>query len=103
MRGWTRRRSGAWRCMSMRSAAANSAAMGRMSKTRPAAIDPGISHPEELYADRVRVYPRSVRGMARTIKWAILVACLTIYYALPWIRWDRGPGRAHQAVLLDLD
>ena len=55
-----------------------------------------------LYADRVRVYPKAVQGIARHIKTAVLVACLTVYYALPWVRWDRGPGHAGQAVLLDL-
>ena len=55
-----------------------------------------------LYASRVRVYPRSVHGPARTLKWAVLVFCLTLYYALPWLRWDRGAGRASQAILLDL-
>ena len=32
-----------------------------------------------------------------------LVVCLAIYYVLPWMRWNRGPGRPDQAVLLDLD
>jgi cytochrome c oxidase accessory protein FixG len=32
----------------------------------------------------------------------VLIVCLVVYYALPWIRWDRGPGRPDQAVLLDL-
>ena len=56
-----------------------------------------------LYADRRRVYPRSVSGIARDIKWAVLLFCLTVYYTLPWVRWDRGPGRPTQAVLLDLN
>jgi cytochrome c oxidase accessory protein FixG len=64
---------------------------------KPVRVDP-----DKLYADRVRVYPRAVHGPARTVKWAILVFCLTLYYALPWVRWDRGPGRPSQAVLLDL-
>jgi len=55
-----------------------------------------------LYANRVRVYPKEVHGPVRRAKWAILVACLTIYYALPWLRWDRGPGRPNQAILLDI-
>ncbi len=55
-----------------------------------------------LYADRVRVYPRSVHGPARTFKWSVLVFCLTVYYTLPWVRWDRGPGQPNQAVLLDI-
>ncbi len=56
----------------------------------------------QLYADRVRVYPRSVHGIARNIKWAILVLCLVVYYVTPWIRWDRGEGRPNQAILLDM-
>ncbi len=56
-----------------------------------------------LYADRVRVYPKAVRGIARDLKWAILLFCLTVYYTLPWVRWERGPGRPTQAVLLDIN
>src|SRR5690606_40410868 len=28
--------------------------------------------------------------------------CLVIYYGLPWLRWDRGPGAPDQALLLDM-
>jgi len=27
---------------------------------------------------------------------------LGLYYLLPFVRWDRGPGAANQAVLVDL-
>ena len=57
---------------------------------------------EALYADRVRVYPRAVRGIARNVKWALLIFCLTVYYVLPWLRWNRGLGNPDQAVLLDI-
>src|SRR6201996_3131202 len=57
---------------------------------------------EHLYANRVRVYPKTVHGPVRRVKWAILIACLAIYYTLPWVRWRRGPGQPSQAVLLDL-
>ncbi len=57
---------------------------------------------KSLFANRVRVYAKAVRGPVRRVKWAILCACLGIYYLLPWVRWDRGPGRPHQAVLLDI-
>jgi cytochrome c oxidase accessory protein FixG len=57
---------------------------------------------ESLYADRVRVYPKSVHGPVRRFKWAVLIFCLTIYYALPWIRWHRGINQPTQAVLLDI-
>jgi polyferredoxin len=57
---------------------------------------------QHLFANRVRVYPKSVHGPVRQAKWLILAACLAIYYALPWLRWHRGPGRPDQAVLLDI-
>jgi cytochrome c oxidase accessory protein FixG len=57
---------------------------------------------ESLYADRVRVYPKSVHGPVRRFKWAVLIFCLTLYYLLPWLRWNRGIGRPNQAVLLDI-
>jgi len=57
---------------------------------------------QHLYANRVRVYPKAVQGPARRIKWIVLIVCLAIYYILPWLRWDRGPGRPNQALLLDI-
>ncbi|WP_052711473.1 cytochrome c oxidase accessory protein CcoG [Elstera litoralis] len=58
---------------------------------------------DSLYANRVKVYPKAVKGPARRVKWAILAFCLFVYYTVPWLRWDRGPGQPDQAVLLDLD
>lgn len=58
--------------------------------------------PQSLYADRVRVYPRAVKGPVRRAKWAVLIVLLAIYYITPWIRWDRGPGLPDQAVLVDM-
>lgn len=55
-----------------------------------------------LYATRIKVYPKQVRGLYRRIKWAMLAACLLVYYLVPWIRWDRGPGAPDQAILIDL-
>ena len=66
---------------------------------------PSLEPPDDddpLYASRVRVYPKSVRGPVRRVKWVVLAVCLAVYYGLPWIRWDRGPGMPNQAVLLDL-
>jgi cytochrome c oxidase accessory protein FixG len=57
---------------------------------------------EHLFANRVRVYPKSVHGPVRQFKWAVLVVCLSIYYLLPWLRWHRGVSQPDQAVLLDL-
>jgi cytochrome c oxidase accessory protein FixG len=72
--------------------------IGKPGKPAPEVKASGTS----LYADRVRVYPRSVWGIARSVKWGVLVTCLLVYYALPWLRWNRGPGRPNQAVLLDI-
>lgn len=55
-----------------------------------------------LFADRVKVYPKAVKGRVRTVKWAVLIFCLAIYYLVPWLRWDRGPGLPDQAVLVDM-
>ncbi len=71
-------------------------------KRRVAKTDQPPPETSSLYADRVRVYPRAVKGWNRRIKWAILCVCLGIYYVVPWLRWDRGPGRPDQAILLDI-
>ena len=55
-----------------------------------------------LFAASKKVYPQSVSGPFRRLKWALLVLCLAIYYLLPFLRWDRGPNLPNQAVLLDL-
>src|SRR4249919_1510327 len=54
-----------------------------------------------LYAPRRKIYPQSVHGRFRNIKWALLVVTLAIYYLLPFVRWDRGPNAPSQAVLID--
>ena len=55
-----------------------------------------------LYEKRRKVYPQSVHGPFRRIKWAILCVTLGTYYLLPFVRWNRGPGLPDQAVLIDL-
>jgi cytochrome c oxidase accessory protein FixG len=56
----------------------------------------------QLYAKRKKVYPKAVSGPVRRAKWAVLFFCLGLYYLVPWLRWDRGPGAPDQAVLVDL-
>ncbi|HHL39225.1 MAG TPA: cytochrome c oxidase accessory protein CcoG [Deltaproteobacteria bacterium] len=48
-------------------------------------------------AKRVKVYPRSVKGKFRTIRWAVDAVLLGVYFALPWIKIDGRP-----ALLLDI-
>ncbi|MBB6254316.1 cytochrome c oxidase accessory protein CcoG [Nitrospirillum iridis] len=55
-----------------------------------------------LYAEHFKVYPKAISGPFRTIKWVVLALCLAVYYTVPWLRWDRGPGAPNQAVLIDL-
>ncbi len=57
----------------------------------------------ELYEGRKAIYPQSVAGTFRNIKWALLSVGMLIYYFLPFLRWDRGPGQPTQAVLVDLE
>jgi cytochrome c oxidase accessory protein FixG len=56
----------------------------------------------QLYASRRKVYPKLAHGRFRTIKWLVMAVTLGIYYALPWLRWHRGPDLPDQAVLLDM-
>ena len=55
-----------------------------------------------LYAGREKVYPKLAHGRFRTVKWLVMAVTLGIYYALPWLRWHRGPDLPDQAVLLDM-
>ena len=54
-----------------------------------------------LYEARKQIYPQSVHGRFRRIKWIVLIVTLGIYYFLPFVRWDRGPDAPSQAVLID--
>jgi cytochrome c oxidase accessory protein FixG len=57
---------------------------------------------QRLFEARRKVFPRKVDGTFRRLKWAIMAVTLTIYYATPWLRWNRGPYAPDQAVLVDL-
>ena len=54
-----------------------------------------------LYQPRIPIYPKLVHGFWRNVKWALLIAMLGIYYAVPWLRWARPGGAPQQAVLID--
>jgi cytochrome c oxidase accessory protein FixG len=74
----------------------------RAKADRPAADAPVSAAAQPLYAARQKVYPKRVFGPVRSVKWAVLMACLALYYIVPWLRWDRGPGMPDQAVLVDM-
>ena len=60
------------------------------------------SNDKALFEAAPRIYPKKVRGTFRNIKWGLMVITLGVYYLLPFLRWDRGPGAPDQAVLVDL-
>ena len=76
---------------------------GRPLEKGAAAAAPQGGGSNPLYKKREPIYPKMVHGRWRTIKWLVLIATLAVYYLLPWVRWNRGPGAPHQAVLVDFD
>ncbi|MEA1651032.1 cytochrome c oxidase accessory protein CcoG [Nitrospirillum sp. BR 11164] len=74
----------------------------RDGRPRSVKVDLENGDTSSLYAEHIKIYPKSVSGRYRTIKWAVLALCLAVYYTVPWLRWDRGPGAPGQAVLIDL-
>ncbi len=54
------------------------------------------------YAVRQKIYPKLADGWFRSVKWFVMAITLGVYYALPWLRWHRGPDLPDQAVLLDM-
>ncbi len=64
--------------------------------------DAAAAASDELYESRQQIYPQSISGTFRNIKWALLVVGMLIYYFLPFVRLDRGPEQPTQAVLVDL-
>src|SRR5262245_28887780 len=64
--------------------------------TNPAEMEFG-----PLYVAHKKVFPQSVSGTFRNVKWGLMAVCLGIYYFLPFVRWDRGPSAPSQAVLID--
>jgi cytochrome c oxidase accessory protein FixG len=67
--------------------------------TKVPALDDGE---EPFYEPHKKIYPQSVHGTFRRIRWAVLLVTLGIYYLTPFIRWNRGAGAPGQAVLIDL-
>ena len=55
-----------------------------------------------LYEARPRIHPLGVKGTFRTVKWAVLLVTLAVYYFLPFLRWQRGPHEPSQAILVDI-
>lgn len=57
---------------------------------------------DSLYVKQRKIHPKRVSGRYRRLKWICMACILSIYYLLPWMRWDRGSTAPSQAVLLDI-
>ncbi|MDH5183512.1 MAG: cytochrome c oxidase accessory protein CcoG [Gammaproteobacteria bacterium] len=57
---------------------------------------------QEMYQKRIPIFPRSVSGKFRNLKYVILFLAYAVYFLLPWLRWARETG-PQQAMLFDLD
>lgn len=53
-------------------------------------------------AARRRPTPLPVRGRYRRIRTVVGAGLLGLFFILPWLRWDRGPGEPGQAVIFDV-
>jgi len=67
---------------------------------KPEDLEPVDTY-DPLYAAHKKVYPQSISGTFRRIKWGLMAVCLGIYYFLPFVRWNRGLDAPDQAVLID--
>jgi cytochrome c oxidase accessory protein FixG len=56
----------------------------------------------QLFEKKRKIHSRRVWGKYRKLKWAAMITLLGIYYLVPWLRWDRGPGVPDQAILIDM-
>lgn len=57
---------------------------------------------ETLYQKRIPIYPHSVKGRFRNLKYIVLAIAYSVYFLLPWVRWERAGDIPDQAVLFDL-
>ncbi|MBU3735522.1 MAG: 4Fe-4S binding protein, partial [Methylobacterium sp.] len=57
--------------------------------------------PPPLYQKRIPIYTRTVRGTFRSFKTGVLILAYLVYFALPWLPWERTSG-AQQAILFDM-
>ena len=55
-----------------------------------------------MESQRVPIFPRSVKGLYRKIKSSIVILAYSVYFLLPWLRWERDAGPS-QAVIFDID
>lgn len=76
--------------------------MNNVKTIRHAEPPPESGRAQKLYAKREPVFNRRIDGKFRRLKWAAMLVALAVYYAGPWIRWNRGTYAPDQAILIDL-
>jgi len=57
---------------------------------------------DHLFEAKKRLYPQTAKGRFRRLKWLLNSIFLSIYCLSPFLRFDRGPSAANQAILIDL-
>lgn len=57
--------------------------------------------PIPVVAESVTIHPRSIKGRFRMFKTVLMLLAYGVFFALPWIPWDRPVGQ-DQAVLFDM-
>ncbi|WP_019021590.1 MULTISPECIES: cytochrome c oxidase accessory protein CcoG [unclassified Thioalkalivibrio] len=60
-----------------------------------------MAEQQPMYEARIPIHPRSVKGRFRNLKTGILLVAYSVYFLLPWIRWEREYG-PNQAILFDI-
>ncbi len=56
---------------------------------------------ENFFAARKRLYPQNVKGRFRRLKWVLNAVFLTIYFGVPFIRFERAGEAPDQGVMID--
>lgn len=54
-----------------------------------------------MFEKHIPIFVRSVEGKFRNFKYAVLTLAYTVFFALPWLPWERASA-ASQAVMFDL-
>ena len=85
--------------LSLKQLAEHSTSEAAYGVMRSDAVAVNAAGQRELYEKRQQIYPKAVHGFWRTTKWAFMAVLLSIYYIVPFLRWDR-PGTAPDQFLL---
>ncbi len=57
---------------------------------------------DDLFEKQKRIFPQSIKGRFRRLKWLLSAIFLSIYCFAPFLRFDRGPSAPNQAILIDI-